>query len=228
MSYFGATVTQVMQEIQGADTGRTIDESLYGTTAEIEVVMGDMEKDINSYLEPQAQDIIQKGKIVCHKVIESVQDTTQTAVDYGQDFIGTVNEATFKLGQNNELSSTEDGIDSSEWDITANVLTISADKSRGDTFYAYYSIDPDTIVLRQLARLLIKMSAIVLIRREVIGGDGAEESEQAEMTQTLITEVQETLAGFKESVSISGLMEMNLCDNITASDTAKSTGWCRK
>jgi hypothetical protein len=213
-----------MQELQGADTSQAVDETLYGTTAEIETIMEQVERQIISELPQQAQDILLRGKIECHKVIESVQDTTQTVVDYGQGFIGIVNIPTFKIGTT-ELLPTEDGI--SDWAIDgSNVLTISATLSRGDTLYSYYSVDPDTIVLPQLARLLIKMCSIVLGRREIFGGSG-DDSGLSDTAETIAVEISEMLGSFKDQTSISGLMEMNLCNPVTASDVMKVRKTCR-
>lgn len=226
MAHWGATYIEVVQSLQGADTSNTLTPNDYGTQEEIETIMTRVERLIIAKLPQPAQDVLLRGKVKCHKVIEDSQNTAQTAVDYGQDFIGTVDVLTFKIGQNQELANTEDGLAGTEWDITANVLTVSATISRGDTFYSYYSLDPETIVLPQLAQLLIDECTIILGRREVFGGSG-DDGGISDSAETLSIEIQEMLNSFQTTTAVSGLLEMNLCEPITGPNVAKVVSFCR-
>ena len=220
MAYWGAEYTDVITELQGADTNNTPDPDLYGGQTEVEEVMAQEMELITSYINDDARKILESGKVSCHKVIENCQNTAQTAVDSGQEFIGTVDQLTFRISQNVTLDNFSDGLDNTNYTFTGNVLAISTTKSRGDNFYTYYSMDPGSIEVPQLARLLIKMSAMVLMRREIIGGDGEDESTVNEAADAIATEINESLVALKESITPSKLLGINLCQPINNPDVA--------
>ena len=228
MAYFGASYTQVVEELQGADTSQTIDPDLYGGQAKIEEIMAQEQDIIISYLPADVSRMITLGKVEGHRVIDNCQNLSQTAVDKGQEFFAEIDVDTLRVSKNEVLDNYTEGI--SEFSVTDNVLSITAVKERGDIFRAYYSFDPQTFVSGQLARLLIKMTAFTLAKREIIGGMGDGES-LTDFWQTVLTEINENLESIKQcdcaSNYVSSLLGMNLEDTTAIKNTAKFVKFSR-
>ena len=226
MAHWGATFTQVVEELQGADTSNTLAPNDYGGQSKIEEVMTQEMEIILGYVPIDAFKALTSGKFPCHKVIDNVQNTAQTLVDPGQGFPLTVDQDTFRIQLNSELIDTEEGLDNTNYSFAGNVLSVSTDKSRGDTFYSYYTGDPDTLSVPSLARLLIKMSAMVLMRREVIGGSG-DDGGISDTADLMAAEIQESLTALQNTTSIAALFKLNLCENISGPNVAKLVTFCR-
>ena len=227
--YWGATADDVAQRLQGSQLDITAFAIGATTgTARIERIMDRAKGNILGKIDDKKTlNFLQWGVIEGHKVIDNVQNVAQTAVDNGQGFIGTVDTDTFKIDQNVELTSTEEGLASSNYDITTNVLTVSATKLRGDTFYAYYTVDPDTVEIPQLAELIIEWSALILGREEVFGGSGDDGGLSDFVETTILPNFNEQLMALQENTSISKLTRLNLAEPFENPNTATSVRTCR-
>lgn len=227
--YWGATAKQVAQRLQGSQVDITVFATDTQTGQErIEVIMDQAKESILGKISDQKTlNALNWGRFDCHIVIYQVQNTAQTAVDKGQEFPGTVDVDTFKIGQNQELDPTSDGLDATEWDITTNTLTVTATKTRGDSFYSYYNCDPDTIQSDQLAALLIEWAALILGREEVFGGSGDDGGLSDFVESTILPNLNEQILGLQENTSIAKLLKLRMCEPFTNPNTATTRKVCR-
>jgi len=227
-NFWGATYEQVAQRIQGSGLDTTIFGA--GTTTpqqRIEIFMLQAKEGILSNISDKATlSALTRGVFNGHIVIDQVSDTSQTSVDYGQEFVGTVNEATFRIAQNYKLTQFDQGM-TSGFSIDTNVLTVSESKSLGDSFYAYYRVDPDTITVPQLAVLLIDMSAYHLLTEEVIGGNGDDGGVSDFVTNTLVPSINDRLELLRNDSSIAKLMRLNMVKDFASPNRVSITDYVR-
>lgn len=223
--YWGATAEQVAQRLQGSQTDITIFATGSKTgTQRIEEIMDQVKESILGKISDQKTlNALNWGRFECHRVIFECQNTAQTAVDKGQEFPGTVDTDTFKIQQNAKLEPTESGLASdsgANWDITGNTLTISISKELGDTFYTYYTVDPDTITSAQLAKLVIDWAALILGREDIFGGSGDDGGLSDYVESTIAPALEEQVNALQENTSIAKLLKLNMCEPFTNPNTA--------
>ena len=115
--YWGATYTQVTEALQGADTANTLEPERFGGQSKIEEKMAAAKEEILAVLPINSFNVLTKGRVEGHKVIDNVQNLSQTAVDPGQEFPGTVDADTFRLARY-EIADQDQGIDASEYDLS--------------------------------------------------------------------------------------------------------------
>ena len=220
--YWGATAEQVAQRLQGSN----LDESIYNisgvktATERIEEFMDQAKEAIYGKLETKTRNALNWGRFECHQVIFETQNPAQTLVDPGQEFPGIVDVDTFKIGQNNALSKTDNGI--SGWSIASNVLNVSESKSRGDTFYADYNVDPDTIQVPQLAAILIQWAAMLLGQEEIFGGSGDDGGISDFVESTIVPNMNQQLTALQENTSIAKLLKLRMCEPFTNPNEPKT------
>jgi hypothetical protein len=215
--YWGATANDVAQRLQGSNLDITV-YAIGATTgtARIEAIMDRAKESILGKITDQKTlNALNWGRFDCHQVIYQCQNTSQTAVDPGQAFPGTVDTDTFRIEQNAKLGPTDSGLASdggANWGITANVLTVSVSKELGDTFYASYNVDPDTITSDQLAALVIDWTAVKLGTEEVFGGSGDDGGISDFVESTIVPSVNQGLLDLQENTSIAKLLKLNMCE----------------
>ena len=220
--YFGATADQVAQRLQGSNLDITI-YAIGATTGtvRIQTLMAQAVESIKAKIQDKKTlDALNFGRFDGHKVIFQTQNTAQTAVDPGQEFPGTVDVDTFKIAQNQELTVYDEGLAATEYDITTNALTVSATKSRGDSFVSYYTVDPDSIDSPQLAALVIDWAALILAREEIFGGDGDDQGLSDLVETTILPNLNEQMQALQEDTSIAKLLKLRMCVPFTSPNTA--------
>ena len=215
MSYFGATYLQVTEALQGMDVENPAEPERYGDQEKIEERMEWVKNHILGWTTGDVHAALTQGRFTCHKLIDTARNPAQTAVDKGQDFPGTVDQATYRQKLDTPLTTTEEG--DTDYTFTDNTISISSITQRGQTVYADYDVDPDTITCPYLAGLLVRMTALMIGQGAVFGGSG-DDGGLTDRADEANTEIYTELNDLKNNTSVSSLFKLNLCKPVGASN----------
>jgi len=211
MAHFGATFTQVVEQLQGMDTENTLNPSIFGDQAKIEERMEWNYATILDWTVGDVQAAFTRGRFTCHRIIHSARNASQTAPDPGQSFPGIVDQDTYRQQLNEPLGDTDTG--DADYVFTGNAIAVSSVTALGDTVYADYDVDPLTIDCPSLAQLLVKMTAEVLGNGAVFGGSG-DDGGISDTADAKAVAIYTQLQDLKNTTSVSSLLKLNLCDPV--------------